>query len=162
MPINFFLPACQTPIQDTLFGLCDPPGAHPAYVSTDTDETWVATVSNVENTAVLFTAIDNCISLLRDNNNQESRCDGMITYADQIVFVELKEVLKDWIPDGIEQLRTTIELFSENHNLLEYKKRRAFLANRKHPRFHHSHQEMMQHFRNETKVRLIIEATIII
>ncbi len=41
-----------------------------------------------------------------------------------------------------------------------YNKKRAFLANKKHPHFHFSHKEEMQEFKKELKVRLIIQNTI--
>ncbi|CAA6813637.1 MAG: Unknown protein [uncultured Aureispira sp.] len=160
---DFFKSTCQTKTNAALFGICDDnnqPEA-PAYLNDTDSNTWSAEVRNDQKIEVTFTAIDNCIPIFRANGEMESRIDGLLTYnSNRLIFVELKIVRERWIPDGIEQLENTIELFSAQNDLSSYKKRRAFLANKKHPRFKFSHKETMQAFKNKTGVRLIITAKI--
>ena len=131
-----------------------------AYKDEINKEKWIANVKNNNEINVTFTAIDNCITIYRKKGEKERSCDGMLTYTDNIVFVELKEKRKNWITDGTEQLEKTISKFAQNHNLMSIKKRRAFLSNKKHPLFKHSHKEEMQKFHKKFKVRLIINNTI--
>jgi hypothetical protein len=160
---DFFKSTCQTKTNAALFGICDDnnqPEA-PAYLNDTNSKTWTAEVRNDQKVEVTFTAIDNCIPIFRENGEMESRIDGLLTYnSDRLIFVELKIVRESWIPGGIQQLENTIELFSAQNDLSSYKKRRAFLANKKHPRFKFSHKETMQVFKNKTGVRLIISANI--
>lgn len=86
----------------------------------------------------------------------KGRCDAMVRYTENLIFIELKEVRTDWIKGGIAQLKETILYFKTNQKLGVYSKKRAFLANRKHPHFKFSHKENMQKFKNETGFRLII------
>jgi hypothetical protein len=90
----------------------------------------------------------------------EKRCDGMLTYQDNIVFVELKNQLKDWIQDGLEQLETTIKHFTIAHDLEKIRHKRAFLANKKKRHFHVIQHEMKKRFFDTYKVRINIEGTI--
>lgn len=163
---NFLKSTCQTKTNAALFGICDDnnqPEA-PAYLNDTDSNTWTAEVRNDQEIEVTFTAIDNCIPIFRENGEMESRIDGLLTYnsnnSDRLIFIELKIVRENWIPDGIQQLENTIELFSAQNDLSSYKKRRAFLANKKHPKFKYSHKETMQAFKNKTGVRLIISANI--
>ena len=160
MTIDFFKKECQEKTTAEQFGLMDLDDKTPAYVNKTDKEDWIAIIHNEKQQEITFTAIDNCIPIYRADGNMESRCDGMLTHANNIDFVELKEVRKDWIEGGIKQLKKTIEIFSANHQLADYTKKRAFLANKKHPQFKYSHKEQMQQFRNELGVRLIIENVI--
>ncbi|MGL5133932.1 MAG: hypothetical protein ACRC78_15515, partial [Planktothrix sp.] len=91
------------------------------------------------------------------------RCDGILTYQNSIIFVELKERNyrnSTWIEEGEKQLKNTIELFIENNKITNYKSKKAYIANRKKPSFQYAHNERMQKFRNTTGFRLIIQNTI--
>jgi hypothetical protein len=161
--INFFNVDCQELTSATQFGLCDDEDKLPAYISFDKNANkWIAEVTNENAKTVVFTAIDNCIPIYKADNPEEmeSRIDGMLTYDNEIVFVELKDRRANWIQDGIEQIRNMIIIFSKNHDLLSYNKRRAFLANRQKPHFQHSQKQKMQQFKNELGVRLIIHKEI--
>jgi hypothetical protein len=111
---------------------------------------------------VIFTAIDNCIKI---EESDGKRCDGMLTYEDCIIFVELKErkgKTRNWVKDGDEQLRNTICIFTDNYNISNYRSKRAYIANNKRPNFQESQTERMQRFRNETGFILMIQNTITI
>jgi hypothetical protein len=112
---------------------------------------------------VIFTAIDNCIEILRSNGEKENRCDGMLTYNSKIIFVELKTrkyTNSVWIEEGEKQLRKTIAVFVNHNNLAIFKSKKAYIANNKKPQFQYSHKERMQKFRNNTGFTLSIQNTI--
>ena len=91
----------------------------------------------------------------------ESLCDCMLTYGDRIVFIELKE--RDYrgvIREAKDQLANTIRLFSLSYDLLSYKKRRAFVANKKKPNFPYDRQQEMDDFKREHRVILIPDVVI--
>ncbi|NJO14694.1 MAG: hypothetical protein HC877_02815 [Thioploca sp.] len=90
----------------------------------------------------------------------ERRCDGMLTYTDNIIFVELKNQRKNWISDAVEQLKITIECFTKHHDLNLFKRKRAFACNKKHPNFCTGHKETMKRFFDTYKIRLNIQAKI--
>jgi len=157
MAINFFEHSCQETTEKERFGISDLQNGDPAYINHQVvEDEWIAKVDNGKKTKITFTAIDNCIEIYKPNGDMESRCDGMLTHSDNIDFIELKAVRRDWIEVGIAQLKRTIELFGTNHDLTVYTKRRAFLANKKHPQFKYSHKERMQEFKRNSGIRLII------
>ena len=165
MSINFFDEYCQNTTDWPRFGLCDEPSPsnEPAYIDTDISNEktkWIAIVENANKIKVTFTAIDNCIEIKESDGR---RCDGMLTYKDCIIFVELKErnyTNRIWIDEGEQQLENTINLFSKNNNTANYKSKKAYIANRKKPNFQYAHKDRMQKFSNKTGFRLSIENTI--
>ncbi|MCE2721485.1 MAG: hypothetical protein ACK6A9_09100 [Dolichospermum sp.] len=165
MSINFFKSTCQSQTNQYKFGLCDDPNKDkdPAYIDTVDCSKWIAIVENNQEIEVIFTAIDNCIEILRSNGERENRCDGMLTYNNHIIFVELKErkyTNSVWIDEGENQLRKIISVFINNHDLQIFKSKKAYIANSKKPQFQYSHKERMQKFRNDTGFTLIIQNTI--
>ena len=165
MSINFFDTNCQSQTNQPKFGLCDdpPPSEDPAYIDIDDCSKWIAIVENNQEIEVIFTAIDNCIEILRSNGEKENRCDGMLTYNSKIIFVELKTrkyTNSVWIEEGEKQLRKTIAVFVNHNNLAIFKSKKAYIANNKKPQFQYSHKERMQKFRNNTGFTLSIQNTI--
>ncbi|MCR9098867.1 MAG: hypothetical protein NXI25_02875 [bacterium] len=155
--IDFFDENCTEETTASLFGLCDEESGRPAYIDTENQDTWIAEVINKEQKKVEFVAVDNCIEVLEENGDMAKRCDGLLVYEQNLVFVELKRIRKNWVKDGIEQLKTTIAHFKANgDNGADFSRKRAFLANSKHPQFKYSHKQEMQSFFNETGFRLII------
>ncbi|MFN7660239.1 MAG: hypothetical protein ACK5P3_19290, partial [Dolichospermum sp.] len=147
------------------FGLCDdpPPSENPAYININDSRKWIAIVENNQEINLIFTAIDKCIQILRSDGKMDNRCDGMLTYNNNIIFVELKErkyTNSVWIDDGENQLRKIISVFINNHDLQIFKSKKAYIANSKKPQFQYSHKERMQKFRNDTGFTLIIQNTI--
>lgn len=164
MSINFFDANCQSQTNQPKFGLCDDPNKDkdPAYIDTDDCSKWIAIVENNQKIEVIFTAIDNCIEILRSDGTMDNRCDGMLTYNKHIIFVELKErnFRNSWVVKGEEQLKNTISVFIANHDLAIYKSKKAYIANNKKPNFQSSQSERMARFEAETGFRLIIQNTI--
>ena len=165
MSINFFDANCQSQTNQPKFGLCDDPNKDkdPAYIDTVDCSKWIAIVENNQEIEVIFTAIDNCIEILRSNGERENRCDGMLTYNNHIIFVELKtrkSKNSKWVGKGEEQLKNTISVFIANHDLEIYKSKKAYIANNKKPTFQSSQITRMDKFKDETGFRLIIQNTI--
>jgi hypothetical protein len=165
MSINFFDANCQSQTNQPKFGLCDDPNEDPAYIDTDIDDCskWIAIVENNQEIEVIFTAIDNCIEILRSDGTMDNRCDGMLTYNNHLIFVELKTRKSEnskWVGKGEEQLKNTINVFIANHDLEIYKSKKAYIANNKEPNFQSSQITRMDKFKDETGFRLIIQNTI--
>ena len=136
MSINFYEANCQKSINKPLFGLCDDQNNTPAYIDINDENNWIASIINPATKIILYTAIDNCIEIRRENGEMDNRCDCMLNYPENIIFVELKNKGSDWISEGINQIEVTITNFGKNHNLTVIKHKRAFVANKKHPNFH--------------------------
>jgi hypothetical protein len=164
MSINFFDANCQSQTNQYKFGLCDDANKDkdPAYIDTVDCSKWIAIVENNQEIEVIFTAIDNCIEILRSDGTMDNRCDGMLTYNNHIIFVELKErnFRNKWVGKGEEQLKNTINVFIANHDLAIYKSKKAYIANNKKPNFQSSQITRMDKFKDETGFRLIIQNTI--
>ncbi|MBD2139796.1 hypothetical protein H6F32_20140 [Anabaena sp. FACHB-1237] len=164
MIINFFDANCQSQTNQPKFGICDDsPSENPAYINIDDYSKWIAIVENNQEIDVIFTAIDNCIKILRSDGTMDNRCDGMLTYNNNLIFVELKTRKyrnSVWIKEGVDQLKSTISVFISNHDLAIYKSIIAYIANSKKPHFQSSQITRMQTFKKETGFRLIIQNTI--
>lgn len=164
MKIDFFIESCQTSnISVPIFGIVDPKDNGPAFIDFSSRKDWVAEVENKSGIALNFTAVDNCIEILRDDGQMENRCDGILTGGDNLIFVELKDQREDWIQHAVEnQLKTTIRYFQENYDISRYRKRYAYACNKRHPQFHYSHMSMMEKFRHDMGVRLCIVNKIVV
>ena len=144
------------------FGICDGENDTKAFVTTDTELKWICTVVNQQAMDVEFRAIDYCVIILRKDGNQERICDAMLTYNDNIVFIELKEKVKSWMEDGIDQIQKTLPYFTANHNLAEFRHKRAFVANRRHPDFHVIDQGLKRWFWDNYRIRINVQAEIVV
>jgi hypothetical protein len=138
MSVNFFETDCKEESRnDKQFGICDDQNGTIAYTDIFDSKKWIAKVKNDKGIDVTFTAIDNCIVILKEGTkDKESSCDGMLTFAQSLYLVELKEKGSGgWISDARGQLENTIKLISENHDLSNFRYKKAFACNRKHPSF---------------------------
>ena len=152
------------------FGLCDdpPPAKNPAYIDESDDTKWIAIVENNQENTITFTAIDHCNEFefpKKGGNAGEigKRCDGVLTIDAKIVFVELKERrYGGWAEGADEQLRSTIDFFSQHSDAKKYSTRQAYIANSMRPRANTIHQQRMDKFLNDTGYDLKIENRIII
>lgn len=144
-----------------IYGLCD--NGNLAYSDTTNHNLWIAKVSNPNAIEVLFTPVDHNI-VVYNNGNELSQCDGMLTYNqnENIFFVELKTGAKNWIQDAIDQLKSTISIFKQNHLITDYKRKYAYAANKKYPNFNYSKKGEMSAFKYETGFHLYIQTDIII
>lgn len=164
MKVDFFIESCQTVnIIAPLFGIIDPQDGGPAYVEFSNPEIWVAIVENRSDLSLNFTAVDNCVEILRSDGQMDYRCDGILTGGDYLIFVELKDQRGEWIQHAVEkQLKTTILNFKSNCDISRYKKKYAYACNKQHPQFQYSHMSMMEEFRHTTGVRLCIVNKIVL
>ena len=165
MAIDFFNNQCQQVSSEKIFGLCDDKEDNkPAYLDEENGAKWIAVVENEELKEIHFIAIDNCIDIWRDEVRKEmdNRCDGMLWYEATIVFVELKdrESKKDknaWVEEGEKQLKRTIEYFEKTEQSGKFTEKRAYIANKAHPKFKGSQLVRMKRFQEETGYTLRIE-----
>lgn len=165
MEIDFFKSQCQSVSNKKRFGLCDEQNnKQPAYLDERNGDKWIAVVENEKLKEVHFIAIDNCIDIWRDKEKKEmdNRCDSMLWYEATIVFVELKdrESKKDknaWVEEGEKQLRRTIEYFEKTEQSDRFTEKRAYIANKAHPKFKESQLVRMKRFQQETGYTLRIE-----
>ncbi|NCU05226.1 MAG: hypothetical protein GXC73_14700 [Chitinophagaceae bacterium] len=167
MSINFSEAKCQTFSRRKLFGLCDdpPPASKAAYIKEGDGGSWIAVVVNDDEYDVTFTAIDNCIEIKRPDKKMAKRCDGMLTYNSNVVFVELKQrggKGADWVKDAEEQLRTTIGYFELEDEAENYETKEAYIANSERPKFKSSQAVRMDKFLEETGYVLRIMNRIIL
>lgn len=138
MSVNFFETDCKEESRnEKQFGICDDQNGTKAYTDTSDSTKWIAKVTNVKEIDVSFTPIDNCIIVLKEGTkDKESSCDGMLTFTQNLYLVELKKQgTGGWISDAKGQLENTIKLISENHDLSNFRYKKAFACNRKHPSF---------------------------
>lgn len=166
MTIDFFKSKCQTFTQEKNFGLYDAEDKTPAIIMLTDQSKWNATILNDDTKEILFTAIDNCIDIWRNQNEMESRCDAMMTYESNLLFVELKNKRDSWQAEGLAQIEATIkQMIAEKHDYyFSFKKRKAIVANAKHqfPHFQNYNLEQREYFMREYKARIQFEAQIVI
>jgi hypothetical protein len=167
MSIDFKVLKCQTNSNRKLFGLCDdpPPARNPAYIDENDGAKWIAVVVNNDCHAVTFTAIDNCIEIKRPDGKMDKRCDGVLSYGEKVIFVELKErgaIGNAWVKDAEIQLRTTIGYFEKTDDADEFIQKKAYIANSEHPKFKESQIRRMEQFLTDTGYILRVENRIIL
>ena len=164
MDINFFNPKYLTEAarDDSSFGLSD--DNRMAFTTND-PSLIIAEVINPSNVLVQFIPIDHNI-VVKDTLGQDvSMCDALIYTPDKcpkmdIHFIELKDQMANWMPKAISQLESTIQIFSQNHVLEDFRYRVATAANKTHPQFNYSMKEKCQEFRERNKFRLNICAQV--
>lgn len=162
MKIDFLNNTCAEPATKAVeFGLCDPQNGEKAYSSIDNQQDWIATVKNEKAQELVFTPVDRC--LIKDHEAEcKGRCDGILTSSEHLYFIELKNKAKNWQQEAIEQLCSTIELFKENHDINKFRHKKAFACNKQHGKFTAIDNETNLAFFRKHKVRLDLQAEIII
>jgi hypothetical protein len=115
---------------------------------------------------VLFTAIDHCIEVpLRPDGRTSKRCDGMLTYSNTVIFVELKERAQlgtDWIRDAEKQLKNTIAQFETTELPENFTEKKAYASNSEHPESKQSYLVRVEKFFKDTGYVLRIENRIVL
>lgn len=162
MSLNFFKSACQYPLLNSAkFGLCDNQDGSMAYPDQFNQESWIAEVRNDKHRKIICTAIDKCI--INDNEyRNKGRCDLMLTSDNLLYLVELKNQEPPWQSFAIEQLNSTIIILLENHDIKQFKKRKAFACNKKRDRFVVLDNEFNKAFYKRTTFRIDIQAEIVV
>lgn len=158
--INFFDPNCQeAPRSEREFGICE--GNPIAYTTTTNSDAWIAKVENNSGLPVVLTSIDGCVIKGNELSGQR-RCDCMLTTERHLYFLELKEELRNWKSGAIEQLISTIKIFLENHNELNFRHKKAFACNRKSPRFQEIDHELNYQIFRKYGFRIDAQAKVVL
>jgi len=179
MPIDFFTAPCAevagncktagivckgtTNVDE--FGLCDdpPPATLPAYIDTVDKNKWIAIVNNAVAKDVTFKAVDHCVTILRPDGTRENRCDGLLTYDNNIIFVELKDrAYSGWLGGARNQLTKTINVFAAEYNIATYNLVEVYVSNKLKPLTNAAHNIEKQKFKDETGLTLTVQREIII
>lgn len=166
MSVDFLKADCQRTTSEKKFGLFDAEDKTPAIIKLIDEPTWNATVVNNGGKDVLFTAIDNCIDVFRENGEMDSRCDCMLSCDFTLLLVELKNKRDSWQAEGLVQIENIAKKLVDEipDYYFSFKKRKAVVANRKNqfPSFHEVNVEQRQYFISKYKMRIQFEAEIII
>lgn len=152
MPIDYFS-NCKTESKKDKFGLCDdqPPLKNPAYIDEIDPGKWIGIVNNLAEENIFFNAIDNCIDIRRSDNSMDSRCDGVISYQKNLIFVELKEREGgQWLKKGREQLTATITRFKQECNISQFTSVKGYVCNNLRPQAHFGQATNIQKFKDDT------------
>lgn len=169
MSIDFFTQGQKGTTDKELFGLCDDSdgrGKKPAYCDYSDPDKWIAIVHNQNKKSIDFFAIDCCVVWYLNNGDTAKVCDGMIAYNENhnISFVELKNrnpkyknvnknpKKKDWIEDAMDQLKSTIDCFRNNHNTDDMQIK-AYACN-KQALFEEGTEDYSERFKVETGITL--------
>ncbi|CAM3433633.1 hypothetical protein ABF190_000976 [Flavobacterium psychrophilum] len=163
MPIDFFENKCKSTSNKIEFGLCDDssPAENPAYINEDDDSKWIGIVKNNTNKEIEFIAIDSCIDIRRPDGKLESRCDGLLSFDTNLIFVELKSrESKKWFKTGREQLTNTIRIFKDNYDISKYNSISGNVCNGLRPQSHAGQATNIQQFFDETGLILKGDRTI--
>ena len=81
----------------------------------------------------------------------ESRCDGVLSFDNKLIFVELKEREGgQWLKKGRLQLTATILRFKQEQDVTKFSNVRAFVCNRLRPLAHKGQFSNIQKFKDET------------
>ncbi|MFA6008432.1 MAG: hypothetical protein WC799_00505 [Desulfobacteraceae bacterium] len=163
MPVDFFNAMCKTESKKEEFGLCDdpPPSIEPAYINESNPMKWIAIVKNSEQEIVDFYAIDNCVQIYREDGSMESRCDGLLSYLNNLIFIELKSREGgQWLKKGRIQLTTIVEIFKSENDITNYEKVEAYVCNSLRPLAHSGQLSNIQKFKDDTG--LILRGTNIV
>lgn len=164
--MNFFETNCkESSRKEKQFGICDDQDGTKAYTDTADNTKWIAKVTNTNEINISFTPIDYCIIMYKEETKEkESSCDGMLTFAQSLYLVELKEKgAGGWISEAKRQLENTIKLISENHDISNFRYKKAFACNRKHPNFTVIDTAERKSFFERTKgFRIDVQAEIVI
>ena len=153
MSVNFFKEECKTESDNEEFGICDkpPPATEPAYIDENDSSQWIAIVKNSQRRTAEFYAVDHCIAIYKEDGNMDSRCDGMLLYSNNLIFIELKERKKgQWFKKGREQLTATIKRFKAENDLTDYDKIEAYVCNSLKPLANTGQMENIQKFKDDT------------
>lgn len=157
MPINYFSD-CKTESTNKEFGLCDdqPPQSNPAYIDEVNHAKWIGIVKNPLEHKVCFNAIDNCIDIRRNDNSMDSRCDGVLSYENDLIFVELKEREGgQWLKKGREQLTATINRFKQECDITKFSSVKGYVCNSLRPQAHFGQATNIQQFKDDTGFTLV-------
>lgn len=153
MAIDFFQQNCKFTSKASKFGLCDDPlpSQNPAYIDEVDKSKWLGIVENDNNKGVDFIAIDACIEIKKADGKDESRCDGLLSYDKDLIFVELKNREGgQWVKKGRKQLTITYNHFKNNYDIHTFDNVYANICNSLRPISHSGHASNIEKFKDDT------------
>lgn len=156
---HIFNTLCEDKTSEKLFGICDDKPHQRAYIDTQDGRKWIAVINNDIRHSITFTALDNCIEFNKANGKKESRCEGILTYGETIIFVEAKErkgPAKTWAKDADKQLRNSIRLIESKVNLDLFSIKKAAITNRQQRGLKEKYSVRMKQFMEQTGYILLI------
>lgn len=157
---DIFKPLYQDITNSRNFGICDDKPHQRAYIDEIDGQRWTAVVRNHYGRQIVFTAIDNCTEFNKANGSKEIRCEGILTFDDTIVFVEIKERkgdAKTWAKKADDQLRNSIRIIQARVNMNAYVVKKAYISNRHQKNLNESHAVRAKRFQQETGYILRVE-----
>jgi len=160
-----FKTLCQDETDDRRFGICDNIPHQRAYIDSLDGRKWIAVIQNDARQSVTFTALDNCIEFNKVNGKKESRCEGILTYGETIIFIEAKERKGDaqtWAKIADKQLRNSITLIEAKINLDLFPIKKAAITNKLQNGAKEKHSVRIKKFYEETGYILRINNRIIV
>lgn len=145
MAINFFEAKCTSRTSKAVFGIYDVP---PAALSFTDSENWNVWVDNEKEIEITFIAVDHCLNIPESDGE---RCEGMITYNDILIFIELKDRNSGrWAGKSRDQLKNTINIFKRDSDITPYTRLYGHIANKQRPNFKSGNKTFYQQFEDET------------
>lgn len=128
--------SCKSITTAIRFGIIDDltEDDQPAFVQEYREEDWDVVVRKESGNEykVIFKAIDKCLEFPEpiNPNEENNRCDGMLTFDNHLIFVEIKHSSgSEYTGKAKKQLSRTIHVFKENHGLADYKIKKAYISN---------------------------------
>lgn len=168
MPIDYFSKNTDYSSNEE-FGLCDDSTSgkeqEPAYIDNELEnkDNWIGKVKNPQEINVQFNPIDNCVDIFDIDNpkNMSRRCDCLLSYNMNLLFVELKERGKGkWTKDAKKQLIATYNRFKEENDITMYERIEAQVCNRLRPKVNETRTTSLEEFKDKVGIRLRIQQDI--
>lgn len=153
--MDFLLPKCATDcgIKEKFWLLDDANAQSPAHVTFQPCSEAIAEVQNPRRRHVTFRAIDQCVEIVNQHQQEVTRCDCMLQYDEVYHFIELKARKRGrWQAKGFEQLRATVLLFLQSHPDVRPKAIRAQLCNCVKPSVNTMRSEQLKRFKSEAGI----------
>jgi hypothetical protein len=145
MAINFFESKCKSVTREKVFGIYDVP---PAKLDFEDSDIWNVWVDNDKEIEISFIVIDGCVEI---PHSEGGRCEGMLTYNDTLIFIELKDRgTGRWAGKARDQLINTILLFKRDVGLTGYRRLYGHIANKQRPYFKSGGKAFSQEFEDKT------------
>jgi len=166
MSVDFFNNPDKATTDSLRFGICDDVAPvdcpdNPAYIDESDSGNWTAVVTNPGRKSVTFYPIDNCVEIRRPDGNMDNRCDGMLNFNKNLIFVELKDrSSQGWVGDGLKQLKITLRNFEKYHNVRDFERIYAQLCNKQRPSAVVSCKIDVNRFKDETGYTVIVDRNI--
>ncbi len=163
MPIDFFKDKCKSSSNSEEFGICDDIDNNTAiaYIDEENPDNWIGIVSNPNQFEASFYAVDHCVTINREDGSQEKSCDGILSYNNNLVFIELKKRKRSpWAREGKNQIIKSVMFFNDNYDINSFDKIEAYVCNQIRPLVNQGRASMLEEFKNNTGINLKIQQRI--